>query len=73
MSSHTAAAIHSTRPFSGSETLTLAPGTTPRWSNTARRSVTCPFAVTVNSSAIDPPSDWHTCVLRDAACGGSSG
>src|SRR5271166_914736 len=37
MSSRTAAATNSIRPFSNKETLTLAPGTTPRWFSTARQ------------------------------------
>jgi hypothetical protein len=56
MSSRAAAATSSIRPFSNNATLTLAPGVTPRWFSTARRRVTCPFAVTVSSSAIDTPS-----------------
>src|SRR3974390_2913227 len=55
MLSPAAAATSSIRPFSNNETLTFSPGVTPRWSSTARRKVTCPFAVTVSSSAIDTP------------------
>jgi class 3 adenylate cyclase len=71
-----AAATSSIRPFSSNETLTLSPAVTPRWSSTARRSVTCPFAVTVSSSAIDkaariclpaPRKAWIT--LRQAGIG----